>query len=123
MRITEKKLRRVIRSVIAESQHASGVMTAKDCLEEIVDTGIVGVGGIESPILFSKVCEMCKPDGVSMDGVLSAIIDNPRDYKLQGCMVHFLNANPGGEMTPEDEKLMRDLNDRYSSNPSPSRRR
>ena len=115
MRLTESKLRRVIRSVIAESQHdamsLSKVEEAKAHLEELVEYGL----GISGPVKFSEVCRQCgSPGSVSADDVMAAIISNPRDYRFvvqdgKPC-VSFENANVSSQLEPEDLKRGRDLN-------------
>ena len=95
MRLTEKKLRRVIRSVIAESEF-DGTMNPEDPLEYFIEYEYMGQdpsGARGGRMKFSKVMEMLDRDGVgkrgTMDDVLVAIASKPDKYELDGCHIIF----------------------------------
>ena len=95
MHITERKLRSVIRSVIAESEF-DGTMNPEDPLEYFIEYEYMGQspsGARRGRMKFSKVMEMLNRDGVgvygTMDDVLVAIASKPNKYALDGCHIIF----------------------------------
>ena len=98
MRLTEKKLRRVIRSVITESEF-DGTMNPEDPLEYFIEYGDLNyVGGDRGGRM--KFSEVMKIVGggeygrihggyATMDDVLVAIASKPDKYALDGCVVIF----------------------------------
>ena len=93
MRITERKLRRVIRSVIAESEFA-GTMSPEDPLEYFIEYEYPSLHRAHrGKMKFSEIMRALDRDGVgahdTMDDVLVAIASKPEKYELQGCEVTF----------------------------------
>ena len=99
MRLTEKKLRRVIRSVIAESEF-DGTMNPEDPLEHFIEYNYLGQspsGARNGRVKFSEVMKMVgggeygriHGGHATMDDVLVAIASKPNKYALDGCHVIF----------------------------------
>lgn len=92
MRITENKLRRIIKSVIAESEF-DGTMNPEDPLEHFIEYEYLGQspsGARNGRVKFSEVMKMVG-SSASVDDVLTAIKSKPHKYKLDGCIVVFLD--------------------------------
>ena len=95
MRLTEKKLRRVIKEIIVESQF-DGTMNPEDPLEYFIEYEYMGQspgGARQGRMKFSEVMEILNRDGIgrygTADDVLVAIAAKPEKYALDGCVVIF----------------------------------
>lgn len=93
MRLTESRLRRVIRSVIAESEF-DGTMNPADPLEGLIEYQYLGQspsGARGGRVKFSEVMEMVglERPHATVDDVLVAIASKPNKYALDGCHVIF----------------------------------
>ena len=95
MRITESRLRRVIKKIIVES-HFDGTMNPEDPLEHFIENEYMGQspsGARGGKMKFSEVMKVLNRDGVgrygTVDDVLVAIASKPEKYGLEGCNVIF----------------------------------